>query len=154
MFSETAIRELEETKARYPDRKAALLPALYIAQKEFGWLGAEAYEEISATLGIPKAAVRGVGTFYSMLKHKPMGRNLIRICTNVSCMILGAEKVVDFLRRKFGLEDGSTTSDSRFSLVIMECIGACAIGPAMLVNDDLYGNLTEKTIEEILSQYS
>ena len=153
MFTETAIKELEETKTRYPDSKAALLPALYIAQKEFGWLGTEAYEVISTTLGIPKATVRGVGTFYSMFKHKPMGRNLIRICTNVSCMLLGSERVVDFLRNKYGLEDGFTTPDNRFSLVIMECIGACAMGPAMLVNDDLYGNLTEKTIEEIFSQY-
>ena len=154
MFSEVARKEIEEISMRYPDRKAALLPVLYIAQKEFGWLSPEAYEAISTTLDIPKAPVRGVGTFYSMLKHKPVGRNLIRICTNVSCMLLGAERVVDFLRRKYGLEDGSTTSDNRFSLVIMECIGACALGPAMLVNDDLYGNLTEKTIEKILSQYS
>lgn len=153
MLSETAIKELEGIKARYPDSKAALLPALYIAQREFGWLSQDAYEAVSTTLGIPKTTVMGVGTFYAMLKHKPMGRNVIRLCTNVSCMLLGAERLVDFLRRKYGLEDGSTTPDNRFSLVIMECIGACGNGPAMLVNDDSYGDLTEETIEGILANY-
>lgn len=154
MLSETAIKELEEIKARYPNSKAALLPALYIAQREFGWLSPDAYEAVSTILNIPKATVRGVGTFYAMLKHKPMGRNVIRLCTNVACMLLGAERLVDFLKRKYGLEDGGTTPDNRFSLVVMECIGACGDAPAMLVNDDSYGDITEQKIEEILSKYS
>lgn len=153
-MSETAIKELEEIKARYPNSKAALLPALYIAQREFGWLSPDAYEAVSTILNIPKATVRGVGTFYAMLKHKPMGRNVIRLCTNVACMLLGAERLVDFLKRKYGLEDGGTTPDNRFSLVVMECIGACGDAPAMLVNDDSYGDITEQKIEEILSKYS
>jgi NADH-quinone oxidoreductase E subunit len=154
MLSETAIKELEEIKARYPNSKAALLPALYIAQREFGWLSPDAYEAVSTILNIPKATVRGVGTFYAMLKHKPMGRNVIRLCTNVACMLLGAERLVDFLKRKYGLEDGGTTPDNRFSLVVMECIGACGDAPAMLVNDDSYGDITEQKIEEIFSKYS
>lgn len=153
MLSKTAIKELEEIKAKYPGNRAALLPAIYIAQREFGYLSPEAYESVSGILGIPKAAIRGVATFYAMYKHKPMGRNIVQLCTNVSCMILGAEKLVDFLRNKYGLEPGSTTPDSRFSLVIMECIGACGTAPAMLVNDDFYENLTEKYIEEILGKY-
>ncbi|MGO9015116.1 MAG: NADH-quinone oxidoreductase subunit NuoE [Dissulfurispiraceae bacterium] len=154
MLSETAIKEIEEIKARYPDSKAALLPSLYIAQKEFGWLSPDAYVAVSTALGIPKATVRSVGAFYSMLRHKPMGRNVIRLCTNVSCMILGAERLINLLKNKYGLEDGGTTPDKRFSLVIMECIGMCGNAPAMLVNEDSYGDLTEQTIEEILAKYS
>lgn len=153
MFSEAAIRELEEKRAKYPNARAALLPAIYIAQREFGWLSAGAYEAVADALGVPKATVRGVATFYAMYKHKPMGRNIIQLCTNVSCMILGAERLVDFLKNKYGLEPGGTTSDSRFSLVIMECIGACGTAPAMLVNDDFYENLSEKYIAEILERY-
>jgi NADH-quinone oxidoreductase E subunit len=153
MFSETAIKELEEIRAKYPTARAALLPALYIAQREFGWLSKEAYEAVSDVLGVPGAVARGVGTFYAMYKHAPMGRNVVQLCTNVACMIMGAERLVDLLKSKYALEPGGTTPDGRFSLVIMECIGACGTAPAMLVNDDFHENLTEKNIGEILEKY-
>ncbi|MEK6582966.1 MAG: NADH-quinone oxidoreductase subunit NuoE [Nitrospirota bacterium] len=153
MLNEAAIKELNEIRQKYPNARAALLPALYIAQREFGHLSPEAYEAVSEILGVPKAIARGVATFYVMYKHKPMGRNIVQLCTNVSCMILGAEKLVDFLKNKHGLEPGGTTSDGRFSMVIMECIGACGTAPAMLVNDDFYENLTEDNIVKILERY-
>lgn len=153
MFNEAAKKELEAIRLKYPSARAALLPALYVAQREFNWLSPDAYEAVSDLLGVPKAIARGVGSFYAMYKHKPAGRNIVQLCTNVSCMILGAERLVDFLKNKYGLEPGGTTQDGRFSLVIMECIGACGTAPAMLVNDDFYENLTEKYIEEILGRY-
>ena len=153
MLSKAAIKELNEIRQKYPDASAALLPALYIVQREFGYLGTDAYEAVSDILGVPRAITRGVGTFYAMYKHKPMGRHIVQLCTNVSCMILGAEKLAYFLKNKYGLEPGGTTPDKRFSLVIMECIGACGTAPAMLVDDDFYENLTEKHIEEILEKY-
>ncbi len=153
MFSEVTIKELDEMRTKYPDARAALLPALYIAQREFGYLSPEAYEAVSTILNIPKATVRGVATFYTMYKHKPMGRHLIQLCTNVSCMLFGAERLVDLLRNKYRLEVGGTTPDGRFSLVIMECIGGCDQAPAMLVNNDYYGNLTQEKIEDILEGY-
>ncbi len=154
MFKETVLKEIEEIKARYPDHRSALLPALYIAQREFGWLSHEAMSYVAKTLNLPEAMVRGTASFYSMFKHKPIGRNLIQICTNVACLILGADRLIDFLKSKYGLESNSTTQDGRFSLVIMECIGACGTAPAMLVNTDFYDSLTEKRIEEILNKYS
>jgi NADH-quinone oxidoreductase E subunit len=153
VFRADAIREIEEIRGKYPTARAALLPALYVAQREFGWLSSDAYEAVSDILGVPRTVARGVGTFYAMYKRVPMGRNIVQLCTNVSCMILGAEMLVDSLRNKYGLEAGGTTPDGRFSLVIMECIGACGTAPAMLVNDDFYENLTEKNIEEILETY-
>ena len=153
MFTDTAIQEIEEIRAKYPNSRAALLPALSVAQREFGWLSPEAYEAVADLLGVPKATVRGVATFYAMYKQNPMGKHLIQFCTNVSCMILGAEKLVDFLKNKYGVEPGGVSPDGRFSLVIMECIGACGTAPAMLVNDDFYENLTEKNLEEILGKY-
>lgn len=153
MFSNAAIKELEEIKANYPTARGALLPAIYIAQREFGFLSPEAYQAVSDALGVPKALVRGVATFYAMYKHRPMGRHIVQLCTNVSCMILGAEQLVDFLKNSYGLEPGGITPDGRFSLVIMECIGACGTAPAMLVNDDFYENLTENYIVEILEKY-
>lgn len=153
MLSDAAIRELKEIRTKYPTARGALLPALYIAQREYGWLSPDAYEAVSEVLGVPKAIARGVGAFYAMYKHTPAGRHVVQLCTNVSCMILGAERLVDLLKSRHGLEPGGTTADGRFSLVIMECIGACGTAPAMLVNDDFYENLTEQSLEDILEKY-
>jgi NADH-quinone oxidoreductase E subunit len=153
MFNETVLKEITEISDRYPDRKSALLPSLYIAQREFGWLSDEAMKSVSKALNVPEAMVRGTASFYSMYRHKPVGRHVIQLCTNVSCMIFGAEKLVDFLGSKYGVHPNSTSQDGRFSLVIMECIGACGTAPAMLVNTDFHDCLSEKRIEEILEQY-
>lgn len=153
MFNETVINEINEIRDRYPDRRSALLPSLYIAQREFGWLSQEAMVCVARTLNLPEAEVRGTASFYSMYKHQPVGRHVIQLCTNVSCMILGAEKLVDFIGSKYGVKPNGTSGDGRFSLVIMECIGACGTAPAMLVDTDFHENLTEKKLEEILENY-
>jgi NADH-quinone oxidoreductase E subunit len=153
MFNDTVLKELDDISRKYPDRKSALLPALYVAQREFGWLTHEAMMSVSRALNLPEAMVRGTASFYSMFRHTPVGRHLIQLCTNVSCMILGAEKLIDFLQSKYGVGPGGTSQDGRFSLVVMECIGACGTAPAMLVNTDFHDNLTEKSIEEILETY-
>jgi NADH-quinone oxidoreductase subunit E len=153
MLNVTVLKEISDIREKYPDRRSALLPALYVAQREFGWLSHEAMMSVSHALNLPEARVRGTASFYSMFLHKPAGRHLIQLCTNVSCMILGAEKLVDFLGGKYGVGPGETSQDGRFSLVIMECIGACGTAPAMLVNTDFHDNLTEKRVEEILDKY-
>lgn len=140
-------------KDKYPATGAILLPALYLAQKEFGWLSPEAMGFVAETLNISGATVKGVATFYAMYKNKPMGRHLIQLCTNVSCMIFGAERLVDLLSEKYGLVPGGTSEDGRFSLVIMECIGSCDRAPAMLVNTDFHYDLTETNILDILERY-
>lgn len=153
MFNDTVLKDIDEIRARYPARRSALLPALYIAQREFGWLSQEAMECVAKSLNLSEAVVRGTASFYSMFRHKPVGRHLIQLCTNISCMILGAEKLVDFLGTKYGVQPNGTSEDGRFSLVIMECIGACGTAPAMLVNQDFHENLTEENIVEILEKY-
>lgn len=145
--------EIKDLTVNYPVRRGALLSALHIAQREAGWLSQEALESVSDTLNLPKATVRGVATFYSMYRQKPMGRNLIQLCTNVACMVLGADSLVDLLKERYGIEPGTTTEDGRFSLVIMECIGACDKAPAMLVNADFHSGLTEDNIFGILEEY-
>jgi NADH-quinone oxidoreductase E subunit len=153
MFGETVLKEIDEIRVKYPDRRSALLPSLYIAQREFGWLSQEAMRCVAKALNLSESIVRGTASFYSMFKHKPVGRHLIQLCTNVSCMILGAERLVDFLGNKYGLQPDGTTEDGRLSLVVMECIGACGTAPAMLINTDFHDNLSEKRIEEILEKY-
>ncbi len=145
--------EIQEILKRYPDRRGALLPTLYLMQREYGWLNQEALQAAAEALNLPPATVKGVATFYAMYKHRPMGRHLIQLCTNVACMIMGAERLVDLLKERYGLEPGGTTEDGRFSLVIMECIGACDRAPAMLVDTDFHADLNEQNLFEILEQY-
>lgn len=153
MLSEKVVERINVIKNKYHDPRSSLLPVLYTVQKEYGWLRHETIEAVGDLLNVPKATVKGVSTFYSMFKHKPMGRHLIQLCTNVACMIMGAERLVDILKSRYDLEPNSTTNDGRFSLVIMECIGACGTAPAMLVDTDFYDNLTEEKIINILEQY-
>ncbi len=145
--------KVREIVRKYPERRGALLPALHLAQKEYGWLSPEAMKEVSRALNLPEATVKGVATFYAMYRRVPAGRHLIQICTNVACMIFGAERLVDLLKERYGLEPGGTSEDGRFSLMIMECIGACDRAPAMLVNEDYHPDLNEERIMTILEGY-
>jgi NADH-quinone oxidoreductase E subunit len=153
MLKEKTVLEINRIKSKYHNGRSSLLPALYVVQRDNGWLSPDSISAVGDLLNVPKAMVKGVSTFYSMFRHKPVGRHLIQLCTNVACMIMGAERLVDLLKNKYSLEPNSTTDDGRFSLVIMECIGACGNAPAMLVNTDFYDNLTEETIVDILEKY-
>ncbi|MBF0553751.1 MAG: NADH-quinone oxidoreductase subunit NuoE [Nitrospirae bacterium] len=145
--------KIKVLKKLYPHTRSVLLPALYAAQELYGWLGEDALEAVSRLTGVPSAEVKGVVTFYSLYKTRPMGRNVIYLCTNVACFIMGANTLEEFLEKTYGLSHGETTADGRFSLVIMECIGACDKAPAMLVNDDCHFNLTIDNIKAILDNY-
>ena len=153
MISEKSLNNINEKVRDYPHGRSALMAALHELQSEEGWLSPDTLAEISDVLNIPAATVKGVATFYHMYRHTPMGRNIVQICTNVACMVMGSDSLVELLKKEFGLEPGGTTEDNRFSLVIMECIGACGTAPAMLVNDNFHENLDEKNIIEILSGY-
>ena len=154
VLNQRILEQVNELRSRYRDARSCLLPTLYIFQKEYGWLDSEVLESVGEVLNIPKATVKGVSTFYAMFKHKPMGRHMIQLCTNVSCMLVGGERLLGHLRDRYGLEPNATTSDGRFSLMIVECIGACDTAPAMLVDTDLHGNLTPERIEVILAGYT
>jgi NADH-quinone oxidoreductase subunit E len=154
MLSEDTIKEIEEISRTFPHPRSALTQALFIAQKKTGYLTSEVMEAVAKTLDIPPVHVRGAATFYSLYKLEPVGRHIIQICTNISCMISGSEKIVAYLGEKYALKPGETTKDGRFSLMIMDCIGSCASGPAMLISDCMYDNLTEERLDEILTTYT
>ncbi len=152
-FSPKSVALLEEIRKKYPTGRAALMPALYVAQEEFGWLRPEALKAVAEFLGLPEMTVRSTATFYSMYRHRKAGRNVIRLCTNVSCMVLGAGTLKGVLGNVYGLAPGGTSPDGRFSLEVADCIGACGKGPAMIVNDDLHTGLDAKKILEVLENY-
>ena len=149
-FSPETYKKFEETVARYPKKEAALLPVLYLAQKEFGHLGAEAIEYVAQLMDQAPARVLGVVSFYTMYNMKPIGRHHIQVCRTLPCALRGAEQVTLFLKQKLGIEPGQTTPDGRFTLSEVECLASCGTAPMMQVNDDYYENLTEEKITELL----
>jgi NADH-quinone oxidoreductase E subunit len=149
-FSPETMKEFEATVARYPKKEAAMLPVLYLAQREFGHLGPEAIEYVAKLMGQAPARVCGVVSFYTMYNMKPIGRHHIQICRTLPCALGGAEKVTAFIKKKLGIAPGQTTPDGRFTLSEVECLASCGTAPMMQVNDDYYENLTEAKINEIL----
>jgi NADH-quinone oxidoreductase subunit E len=149
-FSPETYKKFEETVARYPQKEAAMLPVLYLAQEEFGYIGPEAIDYVAKLMGQAPARVRGVVSFYTMYNQKPIGRHHIQVCRTLPCALRGAEKVTTFLGQKLGIKPGQTTEDGRFTLSEVECLASCGTGPMMQVNDDFYENLTEEKINQIL----
>jgi NADH-quinone oxidoreductase subunit E len=149
-FSAAAAEKFRNIVARYPKKEAAMLPVLYLAQAEFGYLGPEAIDYVARLMDQPPARVHGVVSFYTMFNTKPIGRHHIQVCRTLSCALAGAEKITALLRQRLGIEPGQTTADGRFSLSEVECLASCGTGPMMQVNDDYYENLTEENVAEIL----
>ncbi len=150
-FSDTARRELEAVLARYPDREAAILPALHLAQREFGYVSEEAIVFVAETLGFTPARIEGVVTFYTMFNRKPMGMYHVQICRNISCSLLGAEHLIEHVSKKLGIKPGETTPDGKFTLSKVECLGSCGTAPVLQVNDDYHEELTEEKIDALLA---
>lgn len=153
MLKDGLSEEINHLKTVYPDNKSALLPALKFAQSEYGWLSNEALESVALKLNMSKSFVKGVASFYSMFRNQPLGRHLIMVCTNVTCMLFGSDSVLEAIRDKYSLEPGGTTDDGRFSLLEFECIGNCDAPPSMLVNEDVHSGLTMENVIEILERY-
>ena len=149
-FSPETLKEFQATVARYPKKEAAMLPVLYLAQREFGHLGPEAIDYVAKLMGQAPARVYGVVSFYTMYNMAPIGRHHIQVCRTLPCALRGAEEVTEFLKKKLGIECGQTTPDGRFTLSEVECLASCGTAPMMQVNDDYYENLTAEKIDQIL----
>ena len=152
MLSEQSKTDILKIRDEYPDAQSALLPALYLAQRDYGgWLPEGAFDEVAALMDLPPTQVAAAASFYTMLNRRPVGQHLIQVCTNISCSLLGAEHLLDYVGRKLGIGVGETTPDGKFTLLEVECLGSCGTGPMMQVNDAYYENLTEEKIDSILA---
>ena len=149
-FSELTKKKIEEVIARYPQKKAALLPVLHLVQNDIGYISASEEKLVADLLEIKPIKVREVVTFYTMYNRKPVGKYHIQVCSNLTCSLLGAQTLIDHLKEKLGIGLGETTENKRFTLSTVECLGACEHAPCMMINYDYYGNLDKKTIDEIL----
>ena len=149
-FSPETLKKFEETVSRYPKKEAAMLPVLYLAQQEFGYLSPDAIDYVAKLMGQSPAKVHGIVSFYTMYNMKPIGRHHIQVCRTLSCALGGAEKITDFIKKKLAIELGQTTADGRFTLSEVECLASCGTAPMMQINDDYYENLNEEKVTEIL----
>jgi NADH-quinone oxidoreductase subunit E len=150
MLSKQARDDIEALRWRYPVARSALIPALLRAQDEIGWVPPDAMAEVAALLGISVEAVAEVASFYSLIFTEPVGKHVIQLCTNVSCMLAGSDTIREHLERRLGIRPGQTTADGRFTLRIAECLAACEEAPCMIVDEDRYPRLTPGRVDEIL----
>lgn len=154
-FSDAALNEYREVLTRYPTQRAALLPTLWIAQREFGWLSDDVQQYVARLMELPPAHVHAVVTFYTMFYQKPVGRWHLEVCTNLSCRLRGADRVVEAIKRRLGIEVGETTADKKFTLHTAECLASCGTAPALQLNQDLFHeNLTEESVVKLIDELS
>jgi NADH-quinone oxidoreductase subunit E len=154
MLSEAAIARIEEICKEYPNKKSAVVPALYVAQREYdGWLPREAMEEVADVLDLPESHVLGVASFYSMFYRKPVGKVLVQVCTTSPCALRGGCEAAKIFKEKLGIEAGETTADGMFTLQEVECLAACQEAPMAQINEDYFFQLDETKIDEIIEAF-
>ncbi len=145
---------IKEIIKRYDPPQENLIPILHEIQdeNEFNYLTDEALEEVAEEMGRTYSEIHGTVTFYSMFSRKPRGRHIIRVCESAPCHIMGATTIIDALKVILGVEVGETTKCKDFTLEVTECLGICAVAPAMMIDNVMYGNLTVEKLQEILDK--
>ena len=154
LFTQAVEKEIAEILTRYPQPRAAILPILHIAQREQGFVSAEAEEYIARLLDLPPVKVHEVVTFYSMLHLEPVGRHNLQFCRTLSCALRGGEKLMAETRRKLKIRDHEVTADGRYSVEGVECLGACGNAPVVQVNEDYHYDLTQEKLDKLLEGLS
>ncbi len=147
--------KLEALFPSYPTKQACLLPALWMVQEERGWISAPAITEVAAVLELTPAYVRGVATFYTMYHLHPVGRHFIQVCGTSPCHLCGSDEVMKAILQATGCgELGSTSPDGRFTVIEVECLGACGFATPVMVDDDFHDNVTPERVPGILARYA
>ncbi|HSL43768.1 MAG TPA: NAD(P)H-dependent oxidoreductase subunit E [Anaerolineales bacterium] len=151
---------VQEAIEKHGAQRDALIPILSEINRELGYIPAEAFQEVRKQLqtspeqvNVSKGQLFGLASFYDMLSTKPRGRHVIKFCENAPCHVVGGKAIWDSLRETLDLNNGETTPDKKWTLVTTSCLGLCSVGPVVLVDDDLYGNVNPNQIEDILSRY-
>jgi NADH-quinone oxidoreductase subunit E len=150
MLSQTACQQIQTLMEKYPQKRSALIPALQLAQKEAGYLSPEIVHEIAQMFSLTPNEVNEVASFYTMLYRKPVGKYVIQVCTNISCLLCNAEAIMEHLTRRLGIRPGETSEDGQYTLLEVECLGSCGTSPVIQINDDYHEDLTPEKLDRIL----
>lgn len=152
MFSPAAKQELAQILERYPEKRSAILPALYLAQREYSYLSPQAMQEVAGLLELDPTEVNTVAAFYTLFYREPVGKFVIQVCEDLPCALLGAEKIIHHLQQRVGIEVGETTPDGLFTLQTVMCIAGCDKAPVMQVNLKYFENLSPEKVDQILGE--
>ncbi len=153
MLSPDEIREIDHELELYERKQAACIEALKIVQRHRGWISNESIRDIAAKLEMSPDELDGVATFYNLIYRRPVGRHVIHLCDSVSCWLTGYEEQLAHLEQRLGIAYGETTSDARFTLLPIPCLGACDRAPAMIIDGETHGDLSPERIDRILERY-
>lgn len=152
MLTEKTRQSILEIQKKYPDKRSALIPALHLAQSEKGFLPRETQNEVAELFGIDPNEVNSVVTFYDMFYEEPVGKHIIHVCKNVSCMLRGCDELLKQLCHKLQIEPKGTSADGEFTVIPSECLAACDKAPMMLVDDKVIGPVKEGDLDRILAE--
>lgn len=143
-------REVDDILTRYPERRAALLPVLWLCQRQNGWISPEVIDYVATRLDVSTAIVKGIVTFYTMFFDHPVGENIVWVCRTLSCDLRGGKAIQEHLESRLGCGAGHTSSDGKFTLLKAECLAACGQAPMVQINDYYYENLDVDRLDQIL----
>lgn len=149
-FSPENVKIAEQVLARYPRKRSATIPLCHLAQEQDGWLTDDAMEHVAELVGATPAEVRGVASFYEMFKLHPVGKYLVGVCTNISCMLLGGEELLVHCSNTLGVKPGGTTDDGMFTLEETECLAACTEAPMLQVNYRYFHKITHEEFDQLV----
>lgn len=146
-------KKIDELLTRYPSSRSALLPALWVAQEQYGWISLELQRYLAIRLGITPEQVREVVTFYSMYNDRPVGSYHLQVCCTTPCMLMGSDDVIGYLEKTLDIRRGQTTADGLFTVSQVECLGSCGTAPMLQVNREKYDeNLTTEKVDALLDR--
>jgi NADH-quinone oxidoreductase E subunit len=151
MLNQENLQKVDTLLKKYPEKKAALLPILWIAQEQEGWISQEMMKYVGDLVGVPYSHVMGVVTFYTMYNDKKLGKYHIEVCTNVSCLLRGSDKILSTVEKVCGTKLGSTSPDGKFTISEVECMGACGGAPMLAIGENYHEHLTPATTEQLLT---
>jgi NADH-quinone oxidoreductase E subunit len=150
MLSESNLNKVEQLRKRYPTSQAMVLPVLWMVQEQEGYISEDSMKYVAALLQVPFGHILGVVSFYTMLQKKRTGKHHIEVCTNVSCMLRGSGKILEYIEKRLGITVGETSPDQKWTLSEAECMGSCGTAPMLAIGDEYYENLTLEKIDKLI----
>jgi len=154
MISEQAKQRMRDLAARYPVARSAIMPALYIAQQEEGYITQVALQAVAEVIGLTVDDVESVATFYTMYYQHPPGKKIIKVCTSISCYLRGCDALVSHFEKRLGIKPGETSADGNYTFMTTECLASCGTAPVMQVNDEFVENITLKIVDALVDEWN
>ena len=154
MISEQAKQRMRDLATRYPIARSAVMPALYIAQQEEGYITQQALEAVAETIGLTVDDVESVATFYTMYYQRPPGKKVIKVCTSISCYLRGCDTLVSHLEKRLSIKRGETSADGNYTFMTAECLASCGTAPVLQVNNEFVENVTLEMVDALVDQWN